>query len=74
MGSSSVAKENARFVKDNFYESPSSFNYSLTLNQSGEGQHSLACEWAGGANSDDWRESLALCLLCALSCHNNSPD
>ncbi len=30
----------------------------------GEGQHSLAGEEAGGANSDDWRESLALCLLC----------
>jgi hypothetical protein len=30
----------------------------------GEGQHSLAVERMGGANSDDWRESLALCLLC----------
>jgi hypothetical protein len=26
-------------------------------------QHSLAGEGAGGANSDDWRESLAFCLL-----------
>jgi hypothetical protein len=27
------------------------------------GQHSLAGEGAGEANSDDWRESLALCIL-----------
>jgi hypothetical protein len=28
--------------------------------------HSLAGEAAGGGtNADDWRESLALCLLCA---------
>jgi len=27
------------------------------------GQHSLSGEGAGGANSDDWRESLALCKL-----------
>jgi hypothetical protein len=27
-------------------------------------QHSLAGE--GGPNSDDWKESLALCLLCGL--------
>ncbi len=32
----------------------------------GGGQHSLAGEGTGGANSDDWRESLALCLLCEL--------
>jgi hypothetical protein len=32
----------------------------------GEGQHSLAGEGAGGANSDDWRESLALCILRGL--------
>jgi hypothetical protein len=32
-------------------------------NQRG-GQHSFAGEGRGGANSDDWRESLALCLLC----------
>ncbi len=32
----------------------------------GGGQQSLAGEGAGGANSDDWRESLALCLLCGL--------
>jgi hypothetical protein len=37
---------------------------SLTGNQKGEGQNSLAGERVGGANSDDWRESLALCLLC----------
>ncbi len=36
-------------------------------NQSGRGgQHSLAGEWAGGVNLDDWRESLALCLLSDL--------
>ncbi len=29
----------------------------------GRGQHSLAGEGAGGANTDDWRESLALCTL-----------
>jgi hypothetical protein len=29
----------------------------------GGGQASLAGEGAGGANSDDWRESLALCVL-----------
>ncbi len=29
------------------------------------GQHSLEGEGTGEANSDDWRESLALCLLCA---------
>ncbi len=28
------------------------------------GQHSLAGEGAGGANSDDWRGSLAHCILC----------
>jgi hypothetical protein len=28
------------------------------------GQHSLAGEGAEGANSDDWRESLALCIPC----------
>ncbi len=32
-------------------------------NQRG-GQHSLGGEGAGGANSDDWRESPALCSLC----------
>ncbi len=32
-------------------------------NQKGVGrQHLLAGEGAGGANSDDWRESLVLCL------------
>jgi hypothetical protein len=45
-------------------------------------QHSLAGEGAGGANSDDWRECLALCILCGLNsipfrntvkqCHNAS--
>ncbi len=30
----------------------------------GGGQHSLAGEGAGGANSDDWREILAFCILC----------
>jgi hypothetical protein len=28
------------------------------------GQQSLAGEMAGGADSDDWRESLAICRLC----------
>jgi hypothetical protein len=32
-------------------------------NQGGGGQHSLAGEWAGGANSDDRRESLVLYTL-----------
>ncbi len=31
-----------------------------------KGRATLACGWGGGgANSDDWRESLALCILCA---------
>jgi hypothetical protein len=30
----------------------------------GGGQHSLAGEEAGGPNSDEWRESLALCIIC----------
>jgi hypothetical protein len=33
-------------------------------NQRGGRQHSLAGEGTGGANSNDWRESLALCILC----------
>ncbi len=37
------------------------------LEPRGGGQHSLAVEGAGGANLDDWRESLALCLLCVWS-------
>jgi hypothetical protein len=44
---------------------------SIRLNWSetkGGGGATLACGWGGGgANSDDWRESLALCLLCALT-------
>ncbi len=36
-------------------------------NQKGGGQHSLADEGVGGANSDDWRESLALCIFCGGS-------
>jgi hypothetical protein len=32
------------------------------------GQHSLEDKGAGGANSNDWRESLALCIL--WECHN----
>jgi hypothetical protein len=39
-------------------------DYTFIRNQSGGGQHSLAGEGAGRADSDDWRESLALCLLC----------
>jgi hypothetical protein len=31
-------------------------------------QHSLAVEGAVGANSDEWKESLALCLLCGFCC------
>jgi hypothetical protein len=30
----------------------------------GGGQHSLAGKRAGVANSDDWRESLAICTFC----------
>jgi hypothetical protein len=30
----------------------------------GGGGHSLTGEGVGGANLDDWRGSLALCLLC----------
>ncbi len=37
------------------------------LNQGAGGQHSLRVR--GGANPDDWREILALCLLCG----RNSP-
>jgi hypothetical protein len=33
-------------------------------NKRGEGKKSLAGGGAIGANSDDWRESLALCILC----------
>jgi hypothetical protein len=29
-------------------------------------QQSLAGEGTEGANADDWRESLALCILCGL--------
>ena len=32
----------------------------------GGGQDSLAGDGVGGANSDDWREFLAPCLLCAV--------
>jgi hypothetical protein len=28
------------------------------------GQHSLAFEGVGGTNSDEWTESMALCVLC----------
>jgi hypothetical protein len=31
-----------------------------------EEQHSLAGEWVGGPNSDDWQESLVLCILMWL--------
>jgi hypothetical protein len=43
-----------------FYECP-------PLGTKGGGGATLACggEGARGANSDDWRGSLALCLLCA---------
>ncbi len=30
-----------------------------------EEQHTRAGEGVGGPNSDDWKESLALCILCA---------
>jgi hypothetical protein len=33
-------------------------------------QHSLAGEGAGGTNSDNWKENLALCLLCADNIQN----
>jgi hypothetical protein len=32
------------------------------------GRATLACRWgAGGPSSDDWKESLALCILCVSS-------
>ncbi len=36
----------------------------LPLGPRGRGQHKLADEGVGGANSDDCTESLALCALC----------
>ena len=41
----------------------------------GGGQHSLAVLVTEGANSDDWKESLALCILCAqgISWYVNHP-
>jgi hypothetical protein len=39
---------------------------SLPLNQRGVGQTRLGVRGWGSPNSDDWRKSLALCLLCAL--------
>ncbi len=36
------------------------------LGQRVKEQHSLAGEEVGGLNSDDWKESLALCVLCEL--------
>ncbi len=30
-------------------------------------QHSLAIEEVGGPNADDWIESMALCILCAIN-------
>ncbi len=43
----------------------------------GGGTHSPAIEGAGSPNSDDWRKSLALCLLCSthdfLSVFRTSP-
>ncbi len=39
----------------------------LPLGPEGGGeQHSLAAKGVGGLNSDDWIESLALCILCAV--------
>jgi hypothetical protein len=44
------------------------------------GQHSLAGEGVGGTNSDVWRESLALFILCGpvptylLKGHGNEAD
>jgi hypothetical protein len=40
----------------------------------GGGQHSLEGEGAGGANLDDWRESLAFCILCGLSTFRKYAD
>jgi hypothetical protein len=37
--------------------------------QRGEEQHSFAVEGVGGPNSNDWKESLLLCILC----RTNSP-
>ncbi len=41
----------------------------------GGGTHAPAGEGMGGPNSDDWRKSLALCLVCVCTVHgieNNS--
>jgi hypothetical protein len=40
-----------------------SVSHPLEPKGGGGGQHSLAGEGVGGAYSNDWRESLALCLL-----------
>ncbi len=40
----------------------------LPWNQKEGVQHSHAGEGAGGANSDDWRKSLSLCLLRDCTC------
>ncbi len=44
---------------------PPRFSLPSTFKGVGE-QHSPAGEGVGGPNSDDWRESLALCLLFGL--------
>jgi hypothetical protein len=38
------------------------------LGSKGVGEpHSLAVEWVGGPNSDDWIEGPELCILCSLA-------
>jgi hypothetical protein len=46
--------------------SPSPLSRKRLWNLKGGRQHSLAGEGSRGANSDDWRDSLALCVLCGL--------
>jgi len=33
----------------------------------GGGVHTSSCEGVGSPNSDDWRKSLELCLLCEMA-------
>ncbi len=40
---------------------------SLPLESKGGGAHFPACEGWGSPDSDDWRKSLALCLLCGYA-------
>jgi hypothetical protein len=44
----------------------SAFPPPLPPGTKGRGTHSPTVEGLGGPNSDDWRKSLSLCLLCGL--------